>query len=59
MNIRPKSLEAWILYVVEGTALNINYVLNIENHVKVKPVKECIVEDDTVSSWPPCPWQVW
>lgn len=49
-NIHPKSLEAWILYLVEGTALNINYVLNIENQVKVKPLKECIVKDGTVPS---------
>lgn len=55
----PKSLEAWILYLVEATALSINCVLNIENHVKVEPVKECIVKDDTVPSWPPCAWQVW
>lgn len=57
-NIHPKSLEARILYLVEGTTLNINYVLNIENHVKVKPLKECIVKDGTVPSWPPCAWQV-
>lgn len=58
-NNHPKSLEAWIIYLVEGTALNISYVLNIENHVKFKPVKDCIVKDDAVPSWPPCAWQVW